>query len=151
MTIPQVLAQELDGYHLHEGIGKAFLFITVDDSGRVRPCMLSPGEILVVTTTAYRLLLWPGSTTSQNLRSGSECVFVYTDHGRAFYLHGSPRHIKDVQQSYAAFEITVHEVREDSHPGMPIIGPIEIEVADPMQLLQEWEQQVAILSPNVHP
>lgn len=146
--LPEAILEAFDGRDLEGKIGPAHLLITVDRDGRPRPCMLSAGEILALDDTRFRVGLWPGTRTSENLAAGSPALLCFVAPGTVLYVRGAARALEPVEGvTLARFEIAVSSVESDIHPGMPVTQAItfSIESKDAAAVADSWRQQIEAL------
>lgn len=146
--LPPDLVEAFNGDDLEAKIGPGYLFVTSDEDGAPRPCMLSAGEVLATDDRHLRLALWSGSHTSANLSRGAPSLFCYVAEGTVLYVRGTPRALGTVARLQVdCFEIEVSIVESDEHPGMPVHDTIRFTVTgrSAEALVREWQQRLAAL------
>ena len=145
-AIPSDLLQALDGEHLDEKIGPAYLLVTADADGTPRPCMLSAGEVLAVDDRRLRFALWKGSRTCENLARGERVLFCHVAPRTVLYLRGLARSLRaGAGLNLDCFELEVDSVESDDHVGMPVTSGISfaVERGDPAAVVEAWRRQIA--------
>jgi hypothetical protein len=146
--LPTEVLERFNGRGIESKIGYAYLLVTTDEDGTPRPCMLSAGEVLVTDDTHIRVALWPGTSTSRNLASGSRVLFLYIAPGQVIYAKGGPRELGRAPGSkLERFEITVDRVESDTHKGMPVRETVvfDIEGVEPSEIASQWRSQLEAL------
>lgn len=146
--LPAAMVEQFNGEELSSKIGPAYLFVTADDDGAPRPCMLSVGEILVPDDRHVRLALWEKSHTCANLSAGRPSLFCYVAAGVVLYVRGVARAIGTLESLHLeCFEIKVSTVESDEHPGMPATETIRFAVtgAPPDEIVREWQHRLGEL------
>ena len=145
-TIPPTLSRALDGEHLEEKIGPAYLLVTADADGTPRPCMLSAGEVLAFDERRLRFALCKGSRTCENLARAERVLFCHIAPRTVLYLRGPARPLTaDPALNLDCFELEVESVESDDHVGMPVTTGISfaVERGDPAAVVDAWRRQVA--------
>lgn len=146
--LPTVILEAFDGEDLDGKIGPAYLLVTVDPDGRPRPCMLSAGEIVAMDDTRFRIGVWPGTHTSENLAGGSPALLCFVAPGTVLYVKGAVSALEPVEDvTLARFEIAVASVESDIHPGMPVTQAITfgVESTDLTAVADSWRRQIETL------
>ena len=146
--IPERVARLFDGAGLAAKVGLGFLLVTVDSSGRPRPCLLSAGELLVTGPTTMRIGLWRGTSTARNLENGSDVLFCFITDGTVCYLRGRATPLRvGPQAGLECFEFRIELVETDEHAGLPVTGGVTFTVTDPdpETLLDIWAEQLAVI------
>jgi hypothetical protein len=146
--LPPEIMSAFDGERIEEKIGLAYLLVTTDEDGTPRPCMLSAGEILVPDDRHFRIALWPGTTTSENLSRGSRALFCYIAPGTVFYAKGQSAALGPGKDSkLERFQVTIDAVESDIHQGMPVKETVlfEVEGMDKSKVAAGWQRQLEAL------
>jgi hypothetical protein len=137
-----------DGKKVEGRVGRAYLFVTTDEDGTPRPCMLSAGEILAPDDRHLRIALWPGTTTSKNLSRGGRVLFCYIAPGTVLYAKGRSAPLGPGPGSkLERFEVTIDAVDSDIHQGMPVKETVlfEVEGMDTSKVAADWQRQLEAL------
>jgi hypothetical protein len=145
-TIPDELAEALDGEELERKIGPAYLLVTSDEDGTPRPCMLSAGEVVAVDDRRLRFALWKGSRTAANLERGGCALFCHVAPRTVVYLRGPVRSLTpDPPLNLDCFELRVDSAESDDHAGLPVTSGITfaVERDDPAAVVEAWRRQIA--------
>jgi hypothetical protein len=146
--LPKEVLEAFDGQDLERKIGPAYLLLTSDEDGTPRPCMLSAGEILAADDKHLRVILWPGSHTSENLARGGPVTFCYVAPRQVIYAKGRSRALGPAEgMRLERFEIAVESVESDNHKGMPVTETITftVEGQDPRAVAESWTKQIDAL------
>jgi hypothetical protein len=146
--LPQEVLSAFNGEGIESKIGRAYLLVTPDEDGTPRPCMLSAGEILAVDDGHLRVMLWPSTTTSNNLARGVRTLFCYIAPGTVIYAKGVSKPIgPGAGSKLERFEITIDAVESDVHQGMPVKETVVfgVEGMDTAKVASEWRRQLEIL------
>lgn len=144
-TLPDDLAQALDGRELAGKVGPAYLLVTSDADGTPRPCMLSAGEVLALDGRRLRFALWKGSRTCANLARGGRALFCHVAPRTVVYVRGAVQSLEAPETNFDCFELQVDSVESDDHAGMPVTSGITfaVERGDPAAVVEAWERQLA--------
>lgn len=156
--LPGIIRETLNGEHLEDKVGSAYLFVTTDIDMTPRPCMLSVGEVLVTGPSSYRLAVWTATRTAANLRTGRPVLFCFVDRDAVIHVTGRPRPLPPVEEfadeatdgsaeGIERFEVVVDEVSFDAHEGLPVSAPITYRCAglSKGELVNTWQRQLAAL------
>jgi hypothetical protein len=144
IRLPEDVLAAFDGSDLESKMGLAYLLVTVDSDRSPRICMLSAGEVLAQDERTFRLALWPGTRTGENLRRGGEVLFCYVAPGRVLYIRGIGRSLEGGTDETAQFAIAIRSVESDEHQGMPVSSPIRFETHQSQaDVVQAWAAKLA--------
>ncbi|MFF8430636.1 hypothetical protein ACF07Y_36960 [Streptomyces sp. NPDC016566] len=138
-VLDMLTAREGDGAE-----GPCIIVITVDPDGQPRPCLLSPGELLVVDEQRLRAVVWPGSRTTANLDRGAAVLITVAAPPDVFHLRAVAERLPNAPDSQLArFTFTTTSVERDGHEGLPVTVPMWFAATTEarQEVLAMWEEQ----------
>jgi hypothetical protein len=142
------LAALLDGRDLSGKVGDTYLLVTTGEDDWPHIAMLSAGELLAVSPGELRLALWPGTSTTANLRARGRALLAYFAPGTAYYIQLEVQPYESrvaVSDSLARFSARVKRVRVDRVDYAEITTGIRFRLKDPATVLDRWEQAISNL------
>lgn len=136
----------LDGQNLEAKQEEAMMLLTTGEDGWPHVAMISVGEIVARSRTNLRIGLWPGTTTSENIRRTGKATLVLFYRGRAHYvrLELEPLEIKSLNRKYPidCYSASVVSHKEDRAKYADIISGVKIQLKDPEQVVARWRETV---------
>lgn len=144
--LPAPVAALLDGADLPTKIGQTLLLVACDSEGWPRMALLSVGEVLAPSLSEVRLALYPGSRTTQALRSQGRALLVVVLDGCTYKVELTAAEIPDAEPSSASFTCAVHTVVEDRVPYARIEQGVTFTLVDEAATLTRWARTTARLA-----
>jgi hypothetical protein len=140
-TLPEELADLLDGNDLERKIGDTLLLIVgrADDFPRV--AMLSVGEIFAPSAREVRLALWRGSKTTESLSAIGKATVVYYAPRTAVYV-GLEATRAGESSGLALFTALPVWVRRDEVDYAEITSGVRYVLRDPAAVVPRWRRAI---------
>ena len=143
---PPPVAHYLDGTNLLQKT-QALRLSTIDPDGWPHAALLSAGDMLILPSGRFRLVIFPDSTTTANLvRDRRLTVTLALDDGiwemrlnTRRLAHTSP----DVPLAF--FEAELESARLHSAPYAAVTSGINFALYEPDAVLPRWQRQIAAL------
>jgi hypothetical protein len=145
--LPGELIRALDDTKLRDAEQPAFLLLTGDEDGAPRISMVSAGELLVRDERTLRVALWRGTRSAANLARGCTALLGAISPGSVIYVRARPERLVAAEPAEVeCFELTVTEVRADTHAGMPVTSGITFRTDAPDEAAADWRRQRQLLA-----
>ena len=145
-ALPPEIQQLLNGEDLTPKAALVFELVTVGASGWPHVALLSVGEVVALDQGTIGLALWPGSTTTENLRNSGLGVLQVYHAGAAFRIRLEARPIAEAATDrLALFATTVRGVVRDAVSYARLTSGPTIELADTPKAVGRWQAQVAAI------
>lgn len=145
-SLPETVRQKI-GFR-PETVGKALLFLTIDEGGFPHPAMLSFREVAVKDAERLRFCLNASSRTSENLRRRKKAALLLIDEGPAYFMKGVAIELAASMRGFpdlALFELTIEEILEDEKPGFPITSGIQFKPPEDPEYLEQGRSMAQAL------
>nr|WP_237690752.1 pyridoxamine 5'-phosphate oxidase family protein [Paenibacillus caui] len=138
----------LSGTGLEGKQGEAMMLLTVSEDGWPHAAMISVGEIVALSGGQLRIGLWPGTTTSGNIRRTGKATLAVIYQGKAHYarLHLQPlEKLQDSKYPRDRYSAGVIAARQDVAKYADIVSGIRISLKEPDEVLARWKDTVCEL------
>lgn len=146
--LPAELAGALDGRRLADRVGDTYLLLTTSEAGWPHVAMLSAGEVLAVGEAALRLGLWPGTSSTGNLRRTGHGLLMAVLPPATYHLRLRCRALGEVpveDRRLEVFEADVEEALEDVVGYARVTSGIRFELVDAPDVVGRWEAAIAAM------
>jgi hypothetical protein len=134
--LPQELRDDLSGQDLAAKWGQTIPLVTIDGNGFPHFAILSYGEILANGPSQLRIGLYPGSTTTRNIKERPYVSLLIVLGDSVYYVKGLAA--EQPAENVVRFDVAVDQVLVDNEPGAHITSGIGFEMA---QGKQWWLEQ----------
>ena len=146
--LPAELAGALDGRGLAERVGDTYLLLTTSEEGWPHVAMLSAGEVLATGESTLRLGLWPGTSSTANLRRTGQGLLMAVRPPATYHLRLRCRPLGEVpveDHRIAVFDAAIEEALEDVVGYARVTGGIRFELVDAPRVVAHWEAAIAAM------
>lgn len=147
-SVPPALREYLDGNDLRGRIGEAIGLTTVDAQGWPHAALISVGEIVAINQRQLRLVITPGSTTTQNIERTGRATLTLAHEGALWEIRLTARRDGDaagIGHNSAIFAANVERVRVHQVPYADVRTGVSYTLKDADAVLKRWRQQILAL------
>lgn len=145
--LPPEIVRRLDGGRPMGDAGEALVVSTVDAAGWPHAAHLSEGEVLVLGPTSLRACMWPGSTTTANLRRDGRCTLSLVSGGAVVEarLRTEEAPAPAGAPELAYFRATVESVRVHRAKYAEVTAGVAYRLRNPAEVHARWAAQIDAL------
>jgi len=124
--------------------GVTLLLLTVRDDGWSHQAMISVGEVVAVGEDALRLAVWPGSTSTHNLRERRRATLTAVIDGVAYTLFLAVEPCGELETPLAGkldrFDARVRAASADEAPYATLESGVRFRLKDRDSVLARWRE-----------
>ncbi|MDO8186006.1 hypothetical protein Q5424_07750 [Conexibacter sp. JD483] len=119
--------------------GFTLLLLTLRADGWPHQAMLSVGEVAAVAGNRLRLAVWPGSTSTANLRAHGRATLTAVVGGVAYALFLAAEPTADAG-TLACFDARVEQATADEAPYARLDGGVRFTLTDRDATIARWRE-----------
>lgn len=145
--LPDNLTELLNGEALESKEGETFILLTLSDDGWPHVALLSVGEVFAASPREIRLALWPGTTTTGNLRRNGRATLLTVRQATAYSIELEAPALAGssaAEGSLARFSARVRRVLADTVDYAHLTTGIRFVLKDRVHV-RSWEQTLQTL------
>lgn len=141
--LPKAVRVFLNGKDLERKQRDAMLLSTVTSEGFPHVAMISAGELVAISSSRVKLLVWKGTTSAKNMIQNHKATVTLVVEGKAYYIKFWLKKEAPVLSGYELFTGEVAAVKEDHAKYAVLTSGIQFQLHDSKQVLSRWKQSIA--------
>lgn len=146
--LPDGLTKLLNGEALEAKEGETLILMTVKADGWPHVALLSVGEVFAPSPREIRLALWPGTTTTGNLRRWGCATLALVWQATAYCIELEAKPFGEpsaVEESLARFSARVRRVLADQVDYADLTTGIRFVLKDKARVMRSWQETLRTL------
>jgi hypothetical protein len=143
--LPKAARVFLNGKDLERKQHDAMLLSTVTLEGFPHVAMISVGELLAISSSRVKLLVWRGTTSSTNMIQNHKATVTLVIEGKAYYIKLLLKKEAPVLSGYELFTGEVAAVKEDYAKYAVLTSGIQFQLHDSKEVLSRWKQSLEVV------
>ncbi|MDY0941339.1 pyridoxamine 5'-phosphate oxidase family protein [Priestia megaterium] len=145
--LPKAVRSFLNGKGLERKQHDAMLLSTVTSEGFPHVAMISAGELVAISSSRVKLLIWKDTTSSKNMIQNHKATVTLVMEGKAYYIKLLLKKEASVLSGYELFTGEVAAFKEDYAKYAVLTSGIQFQLHHPKEVLSRWEKSIeAVLS-----